>query len=172
MTRLHSPALSSCSSSSSKSSTSRTFRDSRKRTDSQYSSSSTSLSAAPHSKDPNFLLWRPTVRSSRHSSTSTVSSTTSTTDSENLNGNSVDKSRTLTTTDENQQKNSLPGRALPKITIRMRTDPILVDKIGQINSPKPAHAPITLENGKRSITEPSNSESSILSSNKRRKVQS
>jgi len=149
--RLLSPALST-SSSSSMSSSPRTYRDGRQRTTSQYSSSSTSLSNTPHSNNPNFLIWRPTIRSSRHSSTSSLSSLSSTTDSE-CNDDNVN-------TNQTSQK-----RIIPKLKIRMRPEPILSNELGKINSSKSS-----LDNGKRSLIDTSGRETSSLRSIKRRKT--
>ena len=151
--------LSTSSASSSVSSSSRTFLDGRQRTNSQYSSSSNSLCATPLSNNPNFLLWRPTIRSGRHSSTSTVSSRSSTADSD-LNPHHPSR----TNTDENQQ--DLPQRTVvPKLTIRVRSEPVLFEKFGPIKPSKASLMAINLENGKRTLVESSSS-----TSNKRRKV--
>ena len=136
--------------------------DRRERTDSQYSSSSNSVGNATSSlsNNPNFLIWRPTIRSSRHSSTSTVSSRSSTTDSD-LNHQAT----TTTTTTNNVKTDENQRNIVPKITIRMRSEPILFEKFGQIQSSKSSLININLENGKRTLLE-----TSSLSSNKRRKV--
>jgi hypothetical protein len=150
--RLLSPDSSTSSSSSSSSSLSsspRTYSDGRQRTISQYSSSS---SVNTHSNNPSFLLWRPTIRSSRHSSTSSISSLSSTTDSENNDNN----------TNQISQR-----RVVPKLTIRMRPDPILLDELGKTNSSKSSHVAIKLDNGKRSLIDTSTSSSR---SSKRRKT--
>ncbi|CAF1455458.1 unnamed protein product [Adineta ricciae] len=138
--RLRSPALST-SSSSSLSSSSRTYTGGRRRTISQYSSSSASLTTPTHSNNPNFLIWRPTLRSLRHSSTSSFSSLSSRTDSEN-NDHHLNKK-------EEENPNS-QRKIVPKLTIRMRPDPILYNELGKVNPSKSSLVTIKLENGKRS----------------------
>ncbi|UJR28834.1 hypothetical protein I4U23_010058 [Adineta vaga] len=153
--RLLSPALSTSSSSSS-SSSSRTYASGRQRTISQYSSSSASLTTTIHSNNPNFLIWRPTIRSLRHSSTSSFSSLSSRTDSENTD-NIMNKN-------ENQNENS-QRRIIPKLTIRMRPDPSLYNELGKMNTTKSSLVTIKLDNRKRSSLD-----NSSLRSSKRRKT--
>jgi hypothetical protein len=108
------------------------------------------LATTIHSNNPNFLIWRPTIRSTRHSSTSSANSLSSTTDSENNNNNN---------------ENTSQRRVVPKLTIRMRPDPLLLDELGKINSSKSSQVTVKLDNGKRSlIDKPS------LRSSKRRKT--
>jgi hypothetical protein len=135
---LLSPKLSNSSSSSISSS----YCDGRQRTISQYSSSSlSSFTNTTHSNNPNFLIWRPTIHSSRQSSTSTVSSLSSTADSENNNNNN-----------NNEDPNQLSQRRiLPKLTIRMRPNPILFNEAGKISSSKTPLVTIKLANRKRSF---------------------
>ncbi|CAF0741059.1 unnamed protein product [Adineta steineri] len=173
--RLLSPALST-SSSSSISSSSRTYRDSRQRTISQYSSSSSSLTTNIHSNNPNFLSWRPTIRSSRHSSTSSDTSLSSlATDNENNNENTNTNTNTNTSTTTTNNNNNhhheninqiSHQRIVPKLTIRMRPDPVLLNELDKINSSKSSRVTIKLDNGKRSSTDTSSS----LRSSKRRKT--
>ncbi|CAF0853030.1 unnamed protein product [Rotaria sordida] len=168
--RLLSPALSTSSSSSSISSSSRTYPSGRQRTASQYSSSSTSLTTTIHSNNPNFLSWRPTIRSNRHSSTSSVSSLSSTSDSEN-NDTSTNNNNKNKNNDLNESKNELSQRpVLPKLTIRMRPDPILLDELGKMKSSKSSLVTIKIDNGKRSLKETSIHETTSLRSSKRRKT--
>ncbi|CAF4923091.1 unnamed protein product [Rotaria sp. Silwood1] len=158
--RLLSPALST-SSSSSVSSSSLTYPIGRKRTASQYSSSSTSLTTSVHSNNPNFLSWRPTIRSTRHSSTSSISSLSSVTDSENNDVNINNNNN-----DHNQSTTQISQRpVLPKLTIRMRPDPILLDELGKMKSSKSSLVTIKIDNGKRSLKE-----TTSLRSSKRRKI--
>ncbi|CAF0896885.1 unnamed protein product [Rotaria sp. Silwood1] len=163
--RLLSPALST-SSSSSVSSSSLTYPIGRKRTASQYSSSSTSLTTSVHSNNPNFLSWRPTIRSTRHSSTSSISSLSSVTDSENNDVNINNNNN-----DHNQSTTQISQRpVLPKLTIRMRPDPILLDELGKMKSSKSSLVTIKIDNGKRSLKETSIHETTSLRSSKRRKI--
>ncbi|CAF2745873.1 unnamed protein product [Rotaria sp. Silwood2] len=166
--RLLSPALST-SSSSSISSSSLTYPVGRQRTSSQYSSSSTSLTTTVHSTNPNFLSWRPTVRSSRHSSTSSISSSSSTNDSENNDANTNNNNNN--NNNNNESANQISQRpALPKLTIRMRPDPILLDELGKMKSSKSSLVTIKIDNGKRSLKETSIHETTSLRSSKRRKT--
>ncbi|CAF1164625.1 unnamed protein product [Rotaria sordida] len=150
--RLLSPTLST-SSSSSFSSSSPTYRRSRQRTSSQYSSSSTSLSTTTHSNNPNFLIWRPTIRSSRHSSSSSISSLSSTTDSEHNNSNEIS-----------------PRRILPKLTIRMKPDPFSLDDVENIKSSKSSMVNVKLDNKKRPLMDTTIHETPSLRAKKRRKT--
>ncbi|CAM4878191.1 unnamed protein product [Rotaria socialis] len=179
--RLLSPASSTSSSSSSSSSSSissspRTYPSGRKRTSSQYSSSSASLTTTVHSNNPNFLMWRPTIRSSRHSSTSSISSSSTTADSEkhyiNTNtNNDNNNNNNNNNNDTNESKNQISQRpALPKLTIRMRPDPILLNELGKMKSSKSSLVTIKIDNGKRSLKETSTNATESLRSSKRRKI--
>ncbi|UJR20761.1 hypothetical protein I4U23_023879 [Adineta vaga] len=137
-------------SSSSFSSTSPTYSRNRQRTSSPYSSSSTSLSTTPHSNNPNFKRWRPTVRSSRHSSTSSsISSLSSTTDSE----------------DNNPSSNLSSRRVIPKITIHVRPDPFSLNDVENIKTSKSSLASTRIDNKKRRLID-----SSTIRARKRRKT--
>jgi hypothetical protein len=84
-----------------------------------------------------------------------MSSLTSTSDSDNNDNN---------TNQINQQ------RVLPKLTIRMRHDPSLLNELGKMNSSKSSLVTVKLDNGKRSLIDKSISETSALRSTKRRKT--
>ena len=150
--RLRSPALSTSSSSSFSSSSPARSRD-RQRTSSQYSSSSTSLSTTPHSNNPSFLIWRPTIRSSRHSSSSSLTSLSSNTDSE-----------------RNHPGDLSNRHVVPKLTIRMRPDPFSLDDVENIkSSSKSSLVRVELEQRKRPLINTSTHETSVLRAKKRRK---
>jgi hypothetical protein len=151
-TRLRSPTLST-SSSSSFSSTSPTYPRGRQRTLSQYSSSSTTISTTPNSNNPSFLIWRPTIRSSRHSSSSSITSLSSNTDSEHHNPGE-----------------SSSRRIIPKLTIRMKPDPFSLDDIENIKSSKSSLVKVKLDNKKRPLMDTSIHETSSLRAKKRRKT--
>jgi histone-lysine N-methyltransferase SUV420H len=151
--RLRSPTLST-SSSSSFSSSSPTYSRGRQRTSSQYSSSSTSLSTTPHSNNPNFLIWRPTIRSSRHSSSSSLTSLSSNTDSE-----------------QNHLGEISTRRVVPKLTIRMKPDPFSLDDVENIKSSKSSSlVRVKLDHKKRPLMNTSIHETSSLQARKRRKT--
>ncbi|CAF3412187.1 unnamed protein product [Rotaria sp. Silwood1] len=150
--RLLSPTLS-ISSSSSFSSTSSTYHRTRQRTSSQYSSSSGSVSTTPQSNNPNFLIWRPTIRSSRHSSSSSISSLSSTTDSEHNNPGEISS-----------------RRIVPKLTIRMKHDPFSLDDVENIKSSKSSMVTTKVDNKKRPLVDTTIHETSSLRAKKRRKT--
>ncbi len=83
--------------------------------------------------------------------------TTTTTDSETNNNNNNNTENT----NEISQR-----RIVPKLTIRMRPDPILLNELGKMNSSKSSLVTIKLDHGKRSSIR----ETSSLRSNKRRKT--
>ncbi len=143
----------STSSSSSFSSSSPTYSRSRQRTSSQYSSSSTSLSTTPHSNNPSFLIWRPTIRSSRHSSSSSLTSLSSNTDSEQNNPGEIST-----------------RRVVPKLTIRMKPDPFSLDDVENIKSSKSSLVRVKLDHKKRPLMNTSIHETSSLHAKKRRKT--
>lgn len=147
-----SPTLST-SSSTSLSSTPSTYPRIRRRSSSQCSSSSTSLSTSLHSNNPSFLIWRPTIHSSRQSSSSSVSSLSSTTDSEH-----------------NKSAEVQPRRILSKVAVHLKSDPFSLDDVENIKSTKSSLVAVKGDDKKRPLVDTAAHETSLLRAKKRKKT--
>lgn len=115
------------------------------------------MTTITRSTNPSFLSWRPTISSSRHSSTSSINSFSTTTDSEHNHNNN---------NNENTNEISSQRRVVPKLKIRMGPNPVLLNELEKPDSGKSSLPTIKLSNGKRSSIR----ETSSLRSNKRRKT--
>lgn len=71
----------------------------------------------------------------------------------------------------NEHKTQISQRpVLPKLTIRMRPDPVLLNELGKVNSSKSSLVTIKIDNGKRSLKQASINDSTSVRSSKRRKT--
>jgi hypothetical protein len=71
----------------------------------------------------------------------------------------------------NENTNQISQRRIvPKLTIRMRPDPILLDELGKMKSSKSSLVTIKLDHGKRTLMDASIRETTSVRSSKRRKT--